>query len=85
MLSFTSIAVPDLILMKNWPFFSTRSSALPACPVIENSCSKPSSLCKFSVSTQTFPKNGRLGPYFIISTCGDIRTAAIIEEFTLAS
>ena len=53
MLSFTGIALLDLILMKTWPFFSTSSSsaAVPACPVItENSCSKPSALCKFSVS-----------------------------------
>ena len=53
MFSFTGIALLDLILMKTWPFFSSSSSAaVPACPVIiENSCSKPSALCKFSVST----------------------------------
>lgn len=35
------------ILVKIWPKFSTRGSALPAPPVIEKSCSKPSGLPKF--------------------------------------
>ena len=50
-LSFTSAAVPDLILMKIWSFFSTKPSAPPAHPAIENGCLKPAALSKFSVST----------------------------------
>ena len=41
------------------PPFSTKSSALPAHPVIENSCSKPSGFVNVQVSTQSFSYNGR--------------------------
>ena len=45
---------PGFDFDENLAVFSTKSSVLPACPVIEKSCSKPPGLCKFSVSTQTF-------------------------------
>ena len=31
-----------------------------------------------------FPKDGKFGVYFMISTGGDIRTAAIIGRYTLS-
>ena len=40
---------------KNVAFFSTKLSTLPACPSVENGCSKPTELSEFSaVSTQIF-------------------------------
>ena len=77
MLSFTSTALPDLILMKTWPLFTLKQSSLPAHPVIENSC------VNFQLAPRLFPKDGRFGPYSKISTGGDIKTAAIIGRFTL--
>ena len=58
-LHFSSIALPVwiMILMKTCPPFST----LPACPVIENSCSKPSVFVNFQLVLNVFPINGRLG------------------------
>ena len=46
-LHFSIIVLPDwiTILMKNWLPFPIKPSALPAHPVIENSCSKPSEFC----------------------------------------
>ena len=48
-------------------------------PAVENGCSKPAALSKFSFSTRLFPKvkDGKFGVYFKNSTGGDIRTAAI--------
>ena len=50
--------LPDwiMILMKTW--LPLKPSALPACPVIENSCSKPSGFVNFQIAPD-FPYNGR--------------------------
>ena len=58
-LHFSSIDLPVwiMILMKTCPPFST----LPACPVIENSCSKPSVFVNFQLVLNVFPINGRFG------------------------
>ena len=54
---------------KNLNIFLARLSASPACSSIEESCSKPLGLCKFSVRCSGyFPKDDRVGLYFKISS-----------------
>ena len=45
-----------MILMKTW--LPLKPSTLPACPVTENSCSKPSGFVNFQIALD-FPYNGR--------------------------
>ena len=68
------------------PPFSTKSSALPAHPVIENSCSKPSGFVNFQVSTQSFPYNGRFDLLIdlVVSTGGNVENGlTTVGRFTL--
>ena len=53
----SSIILPDwiMILIKTWPPFSTKPSALRACLVVENSCSKPSGFVNFQLAINLFP------------------------------
>lgn len=53
-----SVPLVGSMLMRTWPTFSAmQSPALPACPVIEKSCSKfkVAKSCTFSVSKRTKP------------------------------
>ena len=51
----TQITPPHpMILMKTWPPFLTKPSALPAPSVIENKCSKPSELVNFQLVLNLF-------------------------------
>ena len=51
-------------------------------PAAENGCSKPAASSKFPLLPRLFPKDGKFGVYFKISTGGDIRTAAIVGRYT---
>ena len=55
-LHFSSIALPErvMILMKTWPPYLTKSSALSARPVKENCCSKPSGFENFQTVLNLF-------------------------------
>ena len=50
----SSVALLDLI-DENPALFSTKPSALPVCPGVENCYSKPTAWSKFLISTQAFP------------------------------
>ena len=57
--------LPDwiMILMKTWP--PLKPSALPACPVIENSCPKPSGFVNFQLALNLILTMGDLFSFII--------------------
>ena len=68
---------PGFDIDENLTFFTASSS-------IENGCSKPAAMSKFSCSTQAFlPKDEKFGVYFKIGTGGDIRIAVMIGQCML--
>ena len=72
----TQITPPHpMILMKTWPPFLTKPSALPAPSVIENKCSKPSELVNFQLVLNLFTIMGDLVSFvtdLVVKTGGNI-------------
>ena len=82
----SSIALPDwiMILMKTWLPFATKPSALAACPVIENICSKPSGFVNFQLALNLFPIMGELVFFIdlVFNTGGNITGNGMTQQNT---